>query len=433
MRVTRCATSVRFIHTSKCWGGRVVPYTLADIGEGIQEVEVISLFVKPGDKIHEFEKICEVQSDKATVDITSRYEGVVTNIHISPGGKAHVGQAIVDIEVDDDNANKANADGSGEKGEVAVTASVDCATAGFHGDGVATSTRVLATPATRELARKHGVDIEQVRGSGPGGRVLTEDVLSHAKSCSPAKDSSSENETVVPLDRGVRRLMVNSMTESGRIPSFTACDEVEVTRLLNLRALLKKTLNTNSNKSTEEVKVSLTPLFVKAASLSLALVPELNAHVSPSCDRLFVKKSHNIGLAMDTPNGLLVPVITDVQLKDVVQLVHEVNELVDLGRRNQIPPGRLRGGTFTLSNVGPLGSTYATPLLLPPQVGIGALGCIQQLPRFDENSNVVKANVLFLSWTADHRVIDGATLLRFSNAFKHFLGSPELIAPNIIS
>ncbi|RHW72585.1 dihydrolipoamide branched chain transacylase [Trypanosoma brucei equiperdum] len=429
MYMCRQVQGARFIQITRSRCGRTIPYKLADIGEGIKEVEVVTLYVKPGDRIGEFEKICEVQSDKATVEITSRYAGVITTVHIEAGEKAHVGEPIVDIEVNDtDETQKpscgtvdCNVSDQFNSGGVPVAEGGDSCAADCTTEISKDFTKVLATPAVREFARSRGVNITDVKGTGKDGRVLREDVLSYAgKSC-------YNDDVVVRLDTGLRKAMVSSMTKAGSVPSFTACDEVEVSQLLNFQQILRDALNSSSEGVRDGSKVSLMPLFIKAASQSLLQYPELNAHVSSECDKLFVKKAHHIGFAMDTPKGLVVPVVRDVQQKSVAELVHEVNELVTLGRKSQIPPDRMKDGTFTLSNIGPIGAIYATPMLNPPQVAIGAIGRIQQLPRFDASGNVVRANILAMSWTADHRVIDGATLVRFSNAFKRCLESPGLL------
>nr|CCC90735.1 putative dihydrolipoamide branched chain transacylase [Trypanosoma congolense IL3000] len=435
----RCASITHFACSNRLRLVSVVPYRLADIGEGIQEVEVVTLFVKPGDRIEEFDKICEVQSDKATVEITSKYAGVVSTVHVTAGGKAQVGEPIVDIDVSGAAGGEVTqCDGAiskvvGTEKVGAGSSSTQMREADALGEERAIGTsggtgKVLATPAVRELARSQGINIVDVKGTGEGGRVLRDDVLSHVGG------GRCDGDVVVRLDTGLRKAMVSAMTKAGSIPSYTACDEVEVSKLLNFRQVLYDALNpvTHISKPREGcgVKVSLMPLFIKAASFSLMQFPELNAHVSPECDKLFVKKAHNIGFAMDTSKGLVVPVVRDVHLKSIAEVVREVNNLIALGQVNQIPPDCMRDGTFTLSNIGSIGATYATPMLNPPQVAIGAIGRIQQLPRFDSSGALVKANVVAVSWTADHRVIDGATLVRFSNAFKHFLGAPGLMLAN---
>ncbi|RNF26713.1 dihydrolipoamide branched chain transacylase [Trypanosoma conorhini] len=415
------ASAARFIHASLPRWGTIIPYRLADIGEGIQQVEVVSVCVKKGDRIEEFEKICEVQSDKAMVDITSRYAGVIAAVHVLPGETALVGRPIVDIELNDgegDNAAAPGETGTGaapekqqkEEKKPSPPPSPPPRKAGG---------RPLATPATREFARECGVDLAHVVGTGDNGSILKSDVEAYVRGhCNDAGDE------VVPLLTGIRHVMVNTMTEAGTIPCFTACEEINLSSLVAAREELKAKLAAASPDGAPP-KVSLLSFFIKAASLALLQNHYINAYVPHKCETLVVKKAHNIGFAVDTPKGLIVPVVRNVEGKSTMEVVREVNELVRLSRKNQVPPSSLRGGTFTISNVGPLGATYATPILLPPQVAISAFGRLQVLPRFDANGNIVKATIVQLSSTADHRVIDGATLVRFNNSLKAFLENPE--------
>ncbi|KAH9584124.1 Biotin/lipoyl attachment [Trypanosoma melophagium] len=483
--LSRNLSAARRLHLTPLCLGKIVPYLLADIGEGIHEVEVVTVCVSRGDKIEEFEKICEVQSDKATVDITSRYTGVISAVHVTAGDMAIVGKPLVDVELNEpaadeennalpksnnnnnNNNNNNKEKDTMEKEETKITGDVQkngntqaslnpTATETKAGETTETAAgkKVLATPATRGFARDCGVDLSQITGTGPNGRILKEDI----NRFNTGKGGMNED-MIVPLT-GIRRVMVTTMTEARAIPCYTACDEMELTALLTFRQMLKDALalrksndenkgrddaaanggsnnnnnnnNNNSNKTAGDkgpntIKLSLMPFFLKAASMALLQYPELNAHISPDCINLIVKKSHNISFAMDSPKGLIVPVVRNVQQKSLFELALEIDELIALGRRNAIPPDSMRGGTFTISNIGSIGATYATPVILPPQVVIGAIGRLQVLPRFDANGDIMRANIAHISWTADHRVIDGATLVRFSNVFKSLLESPGLM------
>ncbi|EKF27863.1 dihydrolipoamide branched chain transacylase, putative [Trypanosoma cruzi marinkellei] len=423
--------AARFFHFSFPRWGTIIPYKLADIGEGIQKVDVVTVFVKPGDKIEEFDKICEVQSDKALVDITSRYAGVVRAVHITVGESTLVGHPLVDIEVDED--AKDDASGAAPQPQEAATvaepttatATNSCNSSGGKQKTKVTSTtpttggKPLATPATRGFARECGVDLEKLSGTGENGRILKTDVLAHVQS--HGNDAGDE---VVSLLTGIRHVMVSNMTEAGKIPSFTACDEIELTSLLKLREELRSKMTSHSPGAATP-KLSLLPLFIKAASLALLQNPQINSHVSQKCESFIIRKAHNIGFAVNSPRGLIVPVIRNVEQKSTMDIVHEVNQLVELGRKNRIPPEHMRDGTFTISNVGTIGATYATPMILPPQVAISAFGRLQVLPRFDVDGNVVRANIVQLSSTADHRIIEGAALVQFNNALKGFLENPQ--------
>ncbi len=172
------------------------------------------------------------------------------------------------------------------------------------------------------------------------------------------------------------------------------------------------------------IKLSYMPFILKAASLGLTQFPVLNASFDPVNETITYKADHNIGVAMDTPQGLLVPNIKKINHLSVLDIAEELNRLQDLGSRGKLGEADLKNGTFSLSNIGSIGGTYAKPVIMPPQVAIGALGNVQKLPRFDANDNVIKAHIMNVSWSADHRIIDGATMARFSNLMKSYIENP---------
>ncbi len=225
--------------------------------------------------------------------------------------------------------------------------------------------------------------------------------------------------------------MVKTMTDSNAVPQFGYCDEIGMDALIALRDSLKKhpppTLggaHSPGAAGKDGVKISYLPFIIKATSMALRQFPQLNAHVNAGCTEVTYKASHNIGLAMDTARGLLVPNIKDVQSKSVWQIASDLNRLQQLGKAGMIGRGDLSGGTFTLSNIGTIGGTYAKPLVVVPEIVIGALGKIQTLPRFNSAGAVVPHNLMVVSWSADHRVVDGATCARFSNLWKHYIEHP---------
>ena len=167
------------------------------------------------------------------------------------------------------------------------------------------------------------------------------------------------------------------------------------------------------------------PVILKACSLALTQYPILNATFDASKETLTYKANHNIGIAMDTPQGLLVPNIKKVQQLSILDIAEELNRLQDLGLRGKLGENDLKHGTFSLSNIGSIGGTYAKPVIMPPQVAIGALGKVQKVPKFDAQDNLIKAHIVNVSWSADHRVIDGATMARFSNLMKSYIENPS--------
>ncbi|XP_039623228.1 lipoamide acyltransferase component of branched-chain alpha-keto acid dehydrogenase complex, mitochondrial [Polypterus senegalus] len=432
----------RYFRTTTVAAGQIVQFKLSDIGEGITEVTVREWYVKEGDTVSQFDSICEVQSDKASVTITSRYDGVIKKLYYSVDDTAFVGKPLVDIETD------AVKDGILEE-DVVETPAVSHEE---HTHQEIKGQKTLATPAVRRLAMENNIKLSEVVGSGRDGRILKEDILNYLSKQTgailpptpeivpppprptPAAPQPHDKAPLKPTPvsvkpvftgkdrteplKGFQKAMVKTMTAALKIPHFGYCDEVDLTRLVQLRQELK------SLSESRGVKLSYMPFFIKAASLGLLHFPILNASVDESCQNITYKASHNIGLAMDTQQGLIVPNVKNVQLLSVFDIAAELNRLQALGASGQLGTNDLTGGTFTVSNIGSIGGTYAKAVILPPEVAIGALGKIQVLPRFNERGDVVKAHLMNVSWSADHRIIDGATMSRFSNLWKSYLENP---------
>ncbi|XP_050342306.1 lipoamide acyltransferase component of branched-chain alpha-keto acid dehydrogenase complex, mitochondrial [Nymphalis io] len=419
----------KWIHTTSVVN-KTVAFKLSDIGEGIREVVLKEWFVKVGDKVQQFDNICEVQSDKAAVTITSRYDGIVTKLYHEVDQTALVGQPLVDIELE-------------SSGEEDATPESNLANPAINTKTEHKNTqkvKVLTTPAVRRIAAQFKVDLSTVTATGRNGRLLKEDLLSHLnisadKSNDIPKSESSEQATSIPAagvkataeivleDKivpitGFTKAMVKSMTESLKIPHLLLSDEYDVTKLVEARQSLKEVAQKRN------VKLSYMPIVLKGVSLGLSRYPILNSSLDSTCENLIYKASHNIGFAMDTPNGLVVPVIKNVQNKSILEIAVEMNLLQEKGSKGQLGLNDLTGGTFTISNIGAIGGTYAKPIIFSPQVSIGALGKIQVLPRFDSEGNITKAHILSVSWSADHRVIDGATIAKFSNQLKEYFEEP---------
>uniref|UniRef100_A0A7N6F991 Dihydrolipoamide acetyltransferase component of pyruvate dehydrogenase complex n=1 Tax=Anabas testudineus TaxID=64144 RepID=A0A7N6F991_ANATE len=417
--------------------GPIVQFKLSDIGEGIMEVTVKEWYVKEGDKVSQFDSICEVQSDKASVTITSRYDGVIKKLYYDVDATALVGKPLVDIETES---------GSEVIQEEDVVETPAMARE-EHTHQEIKGHKTQATPSVRRLAMENNIKLSEVVGTGKDGRILKEDILNFlAKQTGAILPPTPEIQTPAPSSpvstpastkpppstpkpvftgkditeplKGFSKAMVKTMTAALKIPHFGYCDEVDLSRLVALRAELRSVAEGRG------VKLSYMPFFIKAASLSLLQFPVLNASVDEACQNITYKASHNIGLAMDTSQGLLVPNVKNAQLLSVFEIAQALNRLQALGAAGQLGTAELSGGTFTLSNIGSIGGTYAKPVIVPPEVAIGALGKIQILPRFDTTGQVIRAHIMKVSWSADHRIIDGATMCRFSNLWREYLENP---------
>ncbi|CAI5442135.1 unnamed protein product [Caenorhabditis angaria] len=424
----------RNLHFSRATFLPVVQFKLSDIGEGIAEVQVKEWYIKEGDTISQFDKVCEVQSDKAAVTISSRYDGIVRKLYHNVDDMAKVGQALIDVEIEGEEEKEPEAEPQAEKAKAPSKAQTQAQPeTESHNFG-----KVLATPAVRRIAMENKIKLGEVRGSGKDGRVLKEDVLKYLGQVAPDYSSGSTNirtthqaplpvgksyeplkqDTAVPI-RGYTRAMIKTMTEALKIPHFGYNDEINVDALVKIRGELK------DYAKERHIKLSYMPFFIKAASLALLEYPGLNATTDEKLENVIYKASHNICLAMDTPGGLVVPNIKNCEQRSIFEIAQELSRLLEAGKRQQISRDDLTNGTFTLSNIGAIGGTYASPVIFPPQVAIGAIGKIERLPRFDRDNNVVAANLVKVSWCADHRVVDGATMARFSNRWKFYLEHPS--------
>ncbi len=446
---------------------QITPFLLADIGEGIAEVELMQWFVKEGDVIKSFDRICEVQSDKATVEITSRYDGKVAKVHFEEGAIVPVGAALVDMltsadvsapkaKLGDDSTPKLSVPEAPKAVAPEAAPSPAPVSSGFA--DLSDNDKVKATPAVRKIAKENNIDLRTVSASGPQGRVLKEDILAYlqggARAVAPAAGSGgatfqppaatftppvvmAEDERI-PI-RGVARLMVKSMQAAQTVQHLTLMEEVTMDEMVALRSTLK------SSAEKQGLKLSYMPFIIKAASMALQQYPQLNSTVNADVTEVVRHASHNIGVAMDTPNGLMVPVIKAVQTKSIFELAAEMMSLQEKGAAGKLTEKDLQGGTFTLTNIGSIGGTYATPVLVVPQVAIGAFGRLQVLPRYvGENgkpatpadvangkATSVPATVMNISWSADHRVVDGATVARFNNVWRGYMEEPSTMMSNM--
>ena len=398
-------------------------FILPDIGEGIVECEVIEWKVKEGDLIEEDQIVVDVSTDKAIVEIPSMYNGRVTKLYYQESDTAEVHKPLFAIEVQ-------SAEPSGEQsGEEAAGQSSQQKQpepqlqAIAEAPAVATTDKVLTTPAVRKMAREHNLDLATISGTGKQGRVLKEDVLAYlnqtAGKQAPMVQVNSIQDRREPI-KGVRKIMAERMADSmATIPHFTFIDEFDITELMALRADLVKT------HGSEDLKITLMPLFIKALSLALNQFPIVNSRANSDFTELTYLASHNIGMAVDGKTGLLVPNIKNVQQLGLLDVAREVNRLTEAARSGVINPADLAGGSITISNIGVIGGTAAMPIINKPEVAIVALGKIQTLPRFDASNNIVSRNILTVSWSGDHRVIDGATIARFNKLWKHYLEQPQ--------
>ncbi|XP_060516246.1 lipoamide acyltransferase component of branched-chain alpha-keto acid dehydrogenase complex, mitochondrial [Cylas formicarius] len=406
-----------------------VAFNLSDIGEGIREVVIKEWFVKVGDKVSQFDNICEVQSDKASVTITSRYDGIITKLHYNIDDTALVGKPLVDLDVDGQDDSK-----SAEMKEK-FTPDVDIQPTSISTSYIKEDKKIdpqegkeiLCIPSVRRLAKEHKINLSRIMGSGKNGRILKEDIIKYLETDGDSitqKRPVNSDSKIEPIS-GFRKAMLKTMTEALKIPHFVYSDEITVTKLSDLRKELQ------SIEELRETKITFMPFFIKALSNALLRYPLINSSLDEKCENVIYHKHHNVGVAMDTTAGLAVPVIKHVESLSVTEIAVKLKQLSVSGKKGVFAPDDLTGGTISISNIGIVGGTYTKPVILPPQVAILAIGRSKTLPRFDQTGSVIAEQILNVSASADHRIVDGATMANFIRTVKRQIENPYLLLLNL--
>jgi len=403
---------------------------LPDIGEGIAEGEILKWLVKEGDNVNEEQPLVEVMTDKVNVQIPSPWTGKVTRILAKEGETVKVGQVILVID-----------SGAGDEqaaSKPAETTSKPAATVSqqFQAPrqlGAATAEGVLATPATRKLAREMGVDVAKLRGSGSMGRITEDDVRKAAgqRQMSAPPDAKTgpsvgrPNEERVPV-RGLRKLVAERMAKSIHTTAqVTHVDEADMTELVLLREAFKGSAEKRG------VKLTFLPLMIKAVIPALKEFPYVNASLDEEAGEIVLKKSYNIGIATDTENGLVVPVVKDADRKDVFEIAAEIQQLAARARSGQLTLDDVHGSTFTMTNQGSVGGLFATPIINYPESAILGTHKISKRALVREGKIEVR-DVMFLSLSFDHRILDGAYAARFVNRVIGVIQDPKLLLAEIL-
>jgi pyruvate dehydrogenase E2 component (dihydrolipoyllysine-residue acetyltransferase) len=464
---------------------------LPHLGENIESGDVLSIFVQEGDEVSKDQDLLEIETDKATMPVPSPQAGKITKILVSEGQTVAIGAPIMEIEAakagqkptdekppksagkaaekvaEEEAAEEAPAEESPKSAKPAAKrtqpkaplepaeepreepetkttkkpapAPKMAAVADLEdvpGDGHAAA---AAGPAVRRLARQLGVDLRRVRPSGEHGRITEDDVQSFVRETNeqvaatvprgvtpPGKPDADEFgairiERMSRLRQTIARNMLASYTT---IPQLTNFDDVDVTELEDMRDQSKRDYTDRG------IKLTAMPFLIKAVASSLKRHPVVNASVDMNENQVIYKEYVHIGVAVDTDRGLLVPVLRDADRKSISQIASELERLATVAREGELSLEEMRGGTFTISNLGAVGGTYSTPIINPPQVAILLIGRNRTMPQFVEG-RVEPRLIMPLSLTYDHRVVDGAAAARFLNEVKGFLAAPGrlLLAP----
>ncbi len=408
-------------------------FPLPPMGEGLYEVELVRWLVKPGEAVRRGQALLEVLSDKATMEVPAPFAGTITATLGQLGAKIAIGQVVLSYEP------LASENPSTTPIAIAPTVTPLAAT------DTAPSLAPVAAPSVRHIARQFGIDLAQVRGSGPGGRILLDDLTPQMNpTTSPAEESPDRphRDQLQPHDRGqiqpppfdlgkpgtrvplvgLRKKIAEKMVEAKKyIPHYSYIDECDFTELAHLRGQLRSPLAKTG------VKLTYLAFVVKAVARALRDVPIVNSTFDDAKQEITMHDRYHIGIAVAAPSGLIVPVIRDADQRDVTGIAKEIERLSDDCRAGRVKAEDLKGGTFTVSSIGSIGGLISTPIIYHPQVGILGLGKLVKRPVYDDRGQLKPADIAYLSFSFDHRIVDGAIGAIFGNAVQRHLQSPALL------
>ena len=400
-------------------------FKLPELGEGVYEAELVAWLVKPGDVVRRGQNLMEVLTDKATMEVPSPFAGTVTSLSAEPGQQVRVGQVVLAYTP------------SGQQELAVVEVPAPTATPAASGNGAVRPptplpATVKAAPSVRQLARKLGIDLTHVHGSGPQGRILVDDLAGAVQSARPAV-AETRTQPVEPRPDygrpgtrvkllGLRRRIAERMVQAKTtIPHYSYVDECDVTDLVRLRESLREVY------ADAGVKLTYLAFFVKAVAQTLQEVPMVNASLDEQAGEVVLHGQYHIGIAVATPAGLIVPVVPDANRKDVGTIARDIERLSADARDGKSKLDDLRGGTFTVTSIGSVGGLISTPIINPPEVGILGVGKVVKRPVYDAAGKVRPADMVYLSFSFDHRVLDGAVGAAFGNAVLRRLQQPALL------
>jgi pyruvate dehydrogenase E2 component (dihydrolipoamide acetyltransferase)/2-oxoisovalerate dehydrogenase E2 component (dihydrolipoyl transacylase) len=409
-------------------------FRVPELGEGVYEAELVSWLVKPGESVKRGQNLMEVLTDKATMEVPAPFAGTIAALHAEPGQQIKVGDLVLSYTPAGQAAEKVIR-AVEEKPATAERALVSEITP-REGDGKAAmlapphpGVTIKAAPSVRQLARKLGLDLAQVRGTGPQGRILIDDLTAHVKAAMtreerpaapPPPDYGTPGTRIKLI--GLRRKIAEHMVLSKRtIPHYSYVDECDVTDLVRMRESLRETF------AQAGVKLTYLAFLVRAAVAALKEVPIANSSLDEAAGEIVLHDRYHIGVAVATPGGLIVPVVRDADRKDLVQIAREIERLSSEARTGKTRLEDLRGSTFTITSIGGIGGLISTPVINHPEVAILGIGKVVKRPVYDPAGNLRPADLVYLSFSFDHRVLDGAVGAAFANALIRRLQNPATL------
>ena len=425
-------------------------FKLPDLGEGVHEGEVLAVHVTAGQKVKEGDIILEVETDKAAVEIPSPFSGRVSEVLVKPGDTVKVGDVMMifgngeDAEAVEIEKPKKSPDKAVETAKTAVAA-----------EAAEKKGPVPASPATRRLARELGVDLHQVQPTGPGGRVNADDVRAFADAgkekaaiTAPTEIMAAEAPGLAirsvtlpdftkwgPVERvpfrSIRRATARQMMIAwSQIPHVTSQDQVDITKIEAFRQKHKADIQSEGG------RLTMTVFALKAVATALKMHPQFNATLDVAAEEIIIKNYYHIGVAVNTDNGLIVPVVRDVDRKSIKELSIELNDIVQQTRARKIPREQLQGGTFTITNAGAMGGGYFAPIINFPEVAILGMGQGRLQPAVVDKGNgeheIAPRLIMPIVLCIDHRVLDGADAIQFLKVVIEALEDPDELLISMI-
>lgn len=440
----------------------MIEFKFPDIGEGIAEGKLLKWMVNTGDKVKEGDTLFLVETDKVNAEIPSPASGTIVELMAKEGDIIYVGHVIVKINdgaetpeeektASTEKLNEGKEENAGVVGAIEVSSEVIESSNENKQEASGEQSKVLATPVARKLAKDLGLDIRIIKGTGPAGRVMKDDIYNAnkqdeadgRKSEAEAADIKTIKEEIirpevrkavevpklkitgeverVPLTTIRKTIAKNMVLSKSVIPHAAVMDDFDVTELVKFRSEVKAMANTQG------VQLTYMPFIIKAIILALKEFPMFNASFDEDNEEAILKKYYNIGVAVDTPEGLMVPVVKDADKRGVLNIAKELGELIVGSRERSIPLDKLQDGTFTITNYGAIGASFGVPVIRYPESAILGVGKITKKPVIDDNDEIVIRHIMPISLCIDHRIIDGGDAGRFLNKLKAYLKDPMLL------
>lgn len=406
-------------------------FNFPDLGEGLEEGTIMEWYVKAGQHVKMGDSLVQMETDKVVADIPSPKDGVIAQLFGDEGDVVKVGSPLVIIELVGEAAEKETDEDAG-----AVVGTLEVA---GKKDAIMASSdegrKVLATPVARAMAKQLGIDINEISGSGPSGRVKKEDILNfndQNKYSTPQADadksstsfvsdesfkSTAEDVTYKPLTQIRKTIAKNMLQSKHNAAHMSVFEEVEISGLMDVRARYKQRF------ADKGVKLTYLPFIVKAVAQALKHHPQLNSQIDTENNRMIYRNRYHIAIAVDAPDGLVVPVIRDADKLSIFQIAGQIGELANKARTRKLTLDDLKDGCFSITSFGSFGGIFATPILNYPQAGILGIGRILKTPVVKDDEIVV-GNIMPLSLTVDHRIVDGGETTRFIYKIMEYLTDP---------